>query len=96
MQDDEQHQSPTIREDINRTCVELLLTDSNVALTFLSIAETTENQETADRNVHNARKAYDFIQSSRVRYVFTDAQTMTLDTNLVEAKARLEALGQTF
>ena len=96
MQDDEQHQSPTIREDINNTCVEVLLTDSNLALTFLSVAETTENKETADRNVHNARKAYDSIQSSRVRYVLTDAQTTILDTNLGEVKARLEGLGKTF
>ena len=95
MQADEQ-QSPTIREDINHTSVEILLTDSNVALTFLSVAETTENRETANRNIHNARRAYDSIQSSCVRYLFTEAQTMTLDTNLGEVKARLEALGQTF
>jgi hypothetical protein len=92
--DDEQ--LPTIRDDINQTSVELLLTDSNVALTFLSIAETTENRETAERNIHNAHKAYDSIQNFRLRYVFTDAQTATLNSNLGEVKARLEALGRTF
>ena len=96
MANDEQRHYATIREDSNRASVEVLITDSGVALTFLSIAETTHNPETAARNIHNARKAYDWIQDFRVRYVLTDAQTSTLDANLGKAKLRLEALGQTF
>lgn len=84
------------QEDINLISVELLLIDANVALTFLSIAEAAENKETADRNISNARKAYDSIQTFRTRYVLTDPQTVTLNLNLGQARARLEALGQHF
>ena len=52
------------RAEINLTSVELLLTDAELALTFISIAETPDSPETAERNIHNARKAHGSIQIS--------------------------------
>ena len=96
MHDDEQANFSKLRESINRTSVDFLLTDADVALTFISVAETTSNQETAERNTHNAHKAYRTIQNLRAKYVLTDSEADTLDSRLAEVKLRLEALGQEF
>ncbi len=94
MRDDEHSYFAEIQGDINRTSVELLLIDADVALTFISIAETAEGRETVERNIHNARKAHDSIQHLRVRYILTDTQTKTLNSRVLEVRRRLEALGE--
>ena len=96
MEDDRPISFAATRQDINRTGIELLLTDASVALTFLSIVDTTSNRETAERNMKNARKAYDSVQHLRVGHLLTDAETVTLDSRLAEVKLRLEALGEEF
>lgn len=68
----------------------------NVAQTFTATAETTDNGGDAERNIRNAPKAYDSIQSFRRRYVLTDTQTGTLDLKLADVKVWLEALWETF
>jgi hypothetical protein len=96
MHDDEQRDFADIREDLNSTSIDLLLTDARLALTFLSTAETTESRETAERNIRNARKAYEFVQKCRLRYLFTESEAAELNSTLVQVKRRLEALGESF
>jgi hypothetical protein len=47
------------KSDTNYDSVELLLTDLDVAMTFLDVAETSKIPETVTRNHTNARVAYD-------------------------------------
>ena len=93
---DENERSKGIREDVNRTSVEFLLIDSALAGTFLTIAERTGDRLIADRNILNARKAYDTIQHLRGGYVLTQMQADTLNETLLDVRTRLVALGQTF
>ena len=47
--------------DTNRAGVDMLLTDLDTALTFMDVAQTSQIQDTIERNHKNARKAYDSV-----------------------------------
>lgn len=87
---------PRLRTDLNATGVELLLTDLDAALTFLDVAEVTGIEETARRNHHNARRAYDTVLHLLQNLRPTAEQQQLIDQKLAVLRARLEAVGQTF
>ena len=83
-------------QKVNSNGVNTLMTDLKVALTFVGIAETHEDESTIKRNVDNARTAFDTMTRFRVRFSFSPDQTREFDTGMEELKRRLEALGQVF
>jgi hypothetical protein len=83
-------------EDANNIGVEFLLTDLEIAMTFLDVAEVSRIPETVRRNHQNARDAYDSVLRL-LHYVTPDArQQRVIDDKLRTLKARLEAVGQQF
>lgn len=56
----------------SRAALEFLLTDLDLAMTFLDVVDTSTIPETVQRNRHNARRAYDAVCSSlRLRFLFS-------------------------
>ena len=62
-------ESRKLREMIERERAQFILNDLKMGITFLSIARTTLNPETARRNVANAQRAFDMVlhQISKLR-----------------------------
>lgn len=50
-----------IRENLAQTVLDFLIEDLELALTFLEVAETTRDPETARRNRDNALKVYNIV-----------------------------------
>ena len=76
--------------------VEFLLTDIDVAMTFLDVAETSGIEETVTRNHQNARRAYDTVLSFLSKLTLHAGHRQQVETQLAVLKARLEAVGQRF
>jgi hypothetical protein len=79
----------TISES-NRIGVEFLLTDCQVALTLLDLAETTSVPEDRARRVGEAQEAYDTIVHLVRRLSPTGSETEELNANLSRLKNRLQ------
>jgi hypothetical protein len=69
----------------------LLMSESDLAMTFLDVAETSESKETRHRNHGNARTAYDSILRLMENAMPDAAQRGELNTKLALLKERLQA-----
>jgi hypothetical protein len=75
---------------LNKTGVEFLIADLDLALTFLEVADGSLNLETKQRNHRNARNAYDTVvrllpgvRPEKVQRVEIDQKLKLLKTRLV-------------
>lgn len=81
---------------LNNTGVEFVLTDLDVAPTFMDVADASGIAETKTRNHQNARTAYDEVLRL-LQHLSPDAkQQAAIHTKLGVVKNRLIAAGQTF
>jgi hypothetical protein len=71
-----------------------LRVDSEVALTFASIALRSKDQETTARTTRVARKAYDTIVKFRRGIALSAADKSKLDGNLRRLRKELQSLGE--
>lgn len=69
-------------DELNENCVQLLLTDADLALTFIQCAETSNDSTRVDRAVQYALRAYTVICEKRPAFRFSDAQAQSLDIKL--------------
>ena len=82
-----------LREQSNQAGIGFLWTELDTALTFLGLAETTRNQETALRNRDNARLAYESVLKYQGRVTFDESDTVPFAEKLAEVKRALLSLG---
>ena len=75
----------------NRVGVELLFTDCDLAMTFLSMVATTRGPDVSQRNLQNARKAYEAILHHTPKLVLSAAESRDLRNKLSELRRRLKA-----
>jgi hypothetical protein len=75
--------------------VEFLLAEIDTGLTFARIAQSADTTSKIERNLKNARKAYDSAVRFRGRVVLDKAQKEKIDANLRQLKTVLEGLGET-
>jgi hypothetical protein len=78
----------------NQGIIDFLLTDLDIALIFLDVAETTEFRDTAERNHRNARNAYETVVAKLREITLTAEQQALFEPRLAVLKARLQAIGQ--
>ena len=78
----------------NQGIIEFLLTDLDVALTFMDVAKTTEFRDSAERNHQNARKAYEMVIAKLKEVTPNARQQAILDEKLAMLQARLKAAGR--
>jgi len=76
--------------------VDFLLTDLDLAMTFMDIAKTSQIEETVRRNHNNARKAYDTVLHLLEKLTADAGQRQVIDAKLALLKTRLEALEHSF
>jgi hypothetical protein len=87
---------PWPAEQTNRMGAQFLQIDSEIALTFSSIASGASDEEKRRRATQTARKAYDTIRRLRKNILLTDVERDRLEANLQRLKSELQRLGQTF
>jgi hypothetical protein len=85
-----------ILRDSNRIGVKFLLTDLDLALTFLTIASTSGNLETTLQNWRNARKAHDAVLHLLPRLTPTNEELQSINDKLSALRLRLDAVGEIF
>ena len=82
--------------DPNTASIEFLLADLETALTFMDVAETSDDPKIKQRNYTNARVAYDTVVRLLPKVKPTSSQQQAIDERLTLLRARLEAVGQRF
>lgn len=91
-----QNQYPTLRDDFERLCLDVLLTDVDLALTFTSVARNLSGRGAISQTVQNARRAYDVISTKRSNLVIKEDDCSELDSKLALLRRRLEEFGEKF
>ena len=87
----------SIRDDLNRTTVEFLMTDLNTGLMLARVATgAKEHSPRQTRNIRNARLAYETVLRFRRKIEATSAVKDALDEKLGELRSMLETLGESF
>ena len=84
-----------VREDFDRNGFEFLMT-LDTALAFTKGAESSLDPESKERNVTNARKAYDAVIRLREKLHLDAEQRRALDDRQSDVKNALEQLGERF
>ena len=82
--------------DLNQSGVSFLLTDLDLAMTFMDVADASRVEETTRRNHTNARTAYDTVVHLLEKLTPNADQRQAIDAQLTILKTRLEAIGQQF
>jgi hypothetical protein len=80
---------------LNQTSKDFLRVDAQTALTFTEAALTTDNPEKKERNIKNAKKAYDTIQRLSEKVSYTDSERAYMSQMMARLKKDLELLGET-
>jgi len=80
--------------DANRFSVEILITDLDLAFTFLQVARTSKNPETRQRNRENAHKVYDAVHHFLPRLRPTAEERQAIEDKMSSLKIHLQALGE--
>ncbi|MBV8632087.1 MAG: hypothetical protein JOZ83_14245 [Silvibacterium sp.] len=82
-----------IQRRVNSVIAELLLTDTEMALTFLDLADTTRVPENRTRRHKEAKKAYETIMSLIPKVAMKQAERELLDQRLGRLRRRLLKAG---
>jgi len=76
----------------NRIGIEFILTDLDVAMTFLDVAAASSNSTVVRRNHNNARTAYTAVVNLLERLSLDKSQREQIQLKLDTLKARLSQL----
>jgi hypothetical protein len=76
----------------HRIGAEFILTDLDVAMTFLDVAAVSKCEETISRNHDNARKAYTASLSILEKLSLDEPQRQAIEEKLARLKTRLDSL----
>jgi hypothetical protein len=83
-------------DNSNRIGAEFLITDLDIALTFLDVAQTSTNQETIRRNREHARRAYDTVVHLMSKIEVDHPERQKIHERLAKLRVRLQAVGYRF
>ena len=81
---------------MNESEVSFLLTDLDLAMTFMDVADASRVDETTRRNHTNARTAYDTVLRLLEKLRPNTDERQVIDAKLAILKMRLQAVGQQF
>ena len=82
--------------DLNQSRISFLLTDLDLAMTFMDVADSSHIEETTRRNHTNARTAYDTVLHLLQALMLNVDRRQAIDAKLAILKTRLKAAGQQF
>ncbi len=78
---------------VNQTGIDFLLTDLDLAITFMVLAEVSRNAATVRRNYENARTAHDTVVRLLERLTPNAKQRRAIDAKLAFLETGLQAVG---
>ncbi len=78
---------------MNQTGIDFLLTDLDLAITFMVLAEVSRNAATVRRNYENARTAHDTVVRLLERLTPNAKQRRAIDAKLAFLETGLQAVG---
>lgn len=84
---------PDARSEANQIGVNFVLTDLDVAMTFMDVADASQNEETVRRNHANAHIAYEAVVYFLGRLTPDAGQRQVIDAKLALLRTRLQAIG---
>ena len=87
---------PQTFSDLNQSGVLFLLTDLDLAMTFMDVADTSHIDETTRRNHTNARTAYNSVLHLLEKLTPNTDERQVIDAKLAILKMRLQLAGQQF
>lgn len=82
-----------LREQSNRLGVQFVLTELEMALSFLDVADGTSNLERQQRLFENGKKAHHTIQRFIPRLIFSASEASIVNRKLQLIRARLKSHG---
>jgi len=88
--------SDWLRSSVSNNAFEFLVTDLDTALTFMDIAESSDNAATKQRNHANARRAHDVVVRLMQNLSLDANQRDVLAQKLALLKSRLQNAGERF
>jgi hypothetical protein len=83
-----------LREQSNKSLVDLLFTDVEMALTFVDLARVSRIPELKERRLKEARKACEFIVGRIPNVSLSSEQSVALNEKLAVLKDRLTRLSR--
>lgn len=78
-----------LKEDTNKRKTDLLFVDAEMALTFLDLAQKTQQREDRDRRLKQAAKAYNTILGNLSCVPLNTQQKLLINQRLSLLRARL-------
>jgi hypothetical protein len=87
---------PETFSDLNQSGVSFLLTDLDLAMTFMDVADASRIDETKRRNHTNARTAYNSVLHLLEKLTPNTDERQVINATLAILKMRLQAVGQRF
>lgn len=84
---------PRIR-DWHQIAVEMLMTDTDIALASVAYFFATDDQDAVARVVHGARETYESAQERRKTLQLSPSEAAELDDKMDRLRARLRLLGE--
>jgi hypothetical protein len=79
--------------NLTRAAVSLVLSELDVGVTFCEVALNTQDEKTKERNIRNARKAYETPLHLFQRLSFGSAERARFDEKALRLKGLFEQLG---
>jgi hypothetical protein len=71
---------------------EFLLTDLDLGLTFLDVAETSRDRETVRRNQRHAKRAYQTVLEFLEKLTLQESDRQMVESKLAVLRSRLESI----
>jgi hypothetical protein len=84
------------RERMSRASAQFLKVDLETALTFVKIAQETNDQSRRKRNIRSARKAYETVVKLSQKIEIPPEDTVTINEALQILRSELKSMGEVF
>lgn len=81
-------------DDYNQIAFQMLLSDADLALTFVELAASHRDRDTVERTIRNAIGAYNSIVAQHRTIPLSAENAAILDSKLKEIKKALIELGE--
>lgn len=80
--------------DWHEIAIEMLMTDADLALQYITALFAEDDNEAAGRVVRSTRETYDLILAKRKNLKMSASDTACLDDKMDRLRARLKLLGE--
>jgi hypothetical protein len=80
--------------DWHQVAVEMLMTEADLALQYITALFAGDDPEAAARVVHGTRETYDLIRAKRKNLTLSASEANAIDDKIDRLRARLKFMGE--